>query len=71
MSDPETTAVTAQVRDVRFVSPDGVFAVVRLQVEDQGEVTAVGSLGGVRPGELIRAHGRWEDDARFGRQLRV
>ncbi len=71
MSDPETTAVTAQVRDVRFVSPDGVFAVVSLQVEDQGEVTAVGSLGGVRPGELIRAHGRWEDDARFGRQLRV
>ena len=36
-----------------------------------GEVTAVGNLAGVQPGEHLRLTGRWRDHARWGRQLEV
>jgi exodeoxyribonuclease V alpha subunit len=36
-----------------------------------GEVTAVGNLVGVQPGEHLRLGGRWRDHPRWGRQLEV
>ncbi|MEL6184889.1 MAG: ATP-dependent RecD-like DNA helicase [Myxococcota bacterium] len=60
------------MRSFAFRASDGDFAVVRVELEDRAElVTAVGPLSSVGPGETLRLHGRWVDDPRFGRQIRV
>ncbi len=48
------------------------FFVARLRVDGGGDlVTFVGNLMAVSPGETIRLWGRWVDDRKWGRQLRV
>ncbi len=61
---------------MRFVHEDDAWSVVAVRVADGypgagGEVTAVGNLAGVQPGEHLRLTGRWRDHARWGRQLEV
>jgi exodeoxyribonuclease V alpha subunit len=61
---------------VRFTHEDDAWSVVAVRVADGypgagGEVTAVGNLAGVQPGEHLRLTGRWRDHARWGRQLEV
>ncbi len=47
------------------------FSVVRLLVRGRGEVTAVGTLLGARPGETLRLTGQWVTDRKFGRQFKA
>lgn len=48
------------------------FFVARLRVEGEADlVTFVGNLMAISPGETIRLWGRWVDDRKWGRQLRV
>lgn len=48
------------------------FLVGRLQTSPLVEaITFVGSLMAISPGETLRLRGRWIEDKRFGRQLRV
>ncbi|MCX7029963.1 MAG: AAA family ATPase [Spirochaetes bacterium] len=61
---------------MRFTHEDDAWSVVAVRVAEGypgagGEVTAVGNLAGVQPGEHLRLTGRWRDHARWGRQLEV
>ncbi len=47
------------------------WSVVRLVVRGRGQLTAVGSLLGVRPGETLRLTGAWVRDRKFGEQFKV
>jgi exodeoxyribonuclease V alpha subunit len=60
------------VERIVFESPDSGFLVARLRVEGEPELTTfVGNMLAVSPGETIRLWGRWVDDKKFGRQLKV
>ncbi len=61
---------------MRFTHEDDAWSVVAVRVAEGfpgagGEVTAVGNLVGVQPGEHLRLTGRWRDHPRWGRQLEV
>ncbi len=64
--------VQGTVLDVRFASPDGRFAVLRVQREANGEeIAVVGDVAGLAPGEDVRFRGRWEEHERFGGRFRA
>lgn len=55
-----------------YENPENGFFVGRLKVAGEFDlVTVVGSLMAVSAGETIRVRGRWVEDKRWGRQLRV
>ena len=55
-----------------YENADTGFFVARLRDSTTDEqITFVGNLAAVSPGETIRLWGRWVNDARFGRQLRM
>lgn len=56
-----------------YASEENAWSVVRLTVPGQGpgEVTAVGNLLGVQPGESLRLFGRWVEDRKYGRQFKT
>src|SRR5256885_5510737 len=70
---PATPAtIEGTVSRVVWTSPDGRFAVVRVEVEGrEAPVTVVGPLIGMGPGELLSLEGTWEVHPTFGQQLRV
>ena len=58
------------VERVRFVAADSGFAVV--EAERAGdEIVLVGPLSHVEAGERVAVEGVWQDDRRFGMQVRV
>ncbi len=64
--------VEGTVERIVFEGKDSGFLVGRLQApQPRGLMTFVGSGLAVSPGETVRLWGRWVDDAKFGRQLRV
>lgn len=67
---PEQT-IEGVVDRIVYSNEENGWSVVRLVVRGKGQVTAVGNLFGVQPGESLRLTGHWESDARFGPQLRV
>ncbi|MGA2614593.1 MAG: ATP-dependent RecD-like DNA helicase [Spirochaetia bacterium] len=57
---------------VRYASEQDDWSVVVLALGGTGgEVTAVGNLAGVQPGESLQLSGRWTQHAKFGRQFKV
>ena len=56
---------------VAFTNPENGWSVVRVRVPGRGEVTAVGSLPGVQPGETLRLSGSWVQDRKWGEQFKV
>ncbi|GMU94271.1 MAG: ATP-dependent RecD-like DNA helicase [Candidatus Hydrogenedentota bacterium] len=65
-------AVEGTVERIVFESPDTGFVVARLQEQDKPHLTTfVGHALAISPGETVRLWGRWIDDKKFGRQLRV
>ncbi len=64
--------VEGEVTRVAFSNPDNGWSVIRLKVEGRvADVTAVGTLPGVREGEHLRLSGSWKQDRRYGEQLAV
>ena len=59
------------VERVTYCNEENAWSVVRLLVRGKGEVTAVGNLLGVQPGESLRLEGRWVKDRKYGRQFKV
>ncbi|MCC6489626.1 MAG: ATP-dependent RecD-like DNA helicase [Candidatus Hydrogenedentes bacterium] len=60
------------VQRIVFEGKDSGFLVGRLNRKDrQGIATFVGTGLAVSPGETVRLWGRWIDDKKFGRQMRV
>lgn len=69
--DPLVT-IEGVVNRIVFENADTGFLVGRLEVHPAQElVTFVGNLLALSPGETVRLRGRWIEDRRFGRQLRV
>jgi exodeoxyribonuclease V alpha subunit len=59
-----------EVLRVRFAAPDTGFAVVEAD-RDGDEVVLVGALSHLEPGERVAVAGTWQDDRRFGLQVRA
>src|SRR3954467_5681621 len=58
------------IRRVRFAAPDTGFAVVEAE-RDGDEVVLVGHLAHLEAAEGVAVAGRWQDDKRFGMQVRA
>ncbi|MCP3961207.1 MAG: ATP-dependent RecD-like DNA helicase [bacterium] len=67
---PETT-IEGAVERIVYANEENAWSVVRLIVRGKGEVTAVGNLLGIQPGESLRLTGRWVKDRKYGKQFRV
>src|SRR5215212_1001881 len=58
------------IRRIRFAAPDNSFAVVEAD-RDGDEVTLVGPVAHLEERERVQVAGTWQDDKRFGMQVRV
>lgn len=68
----DIVCVEGVVDRIVYESEESGFFVGRVTQKDTGAlVTFVGNLAAVSPGETVRLWGRWVDDPRFGRQLRI
>jgi len=68
----EANAIEGTVKRVVFVNEENGYTVARLDVAGAREpVTIVGNLAALTEGELLRCHGEWVTDRRFGRQFAV
>jgi exodeoxyribonuclease V alpha subunit len=64
--------VQGTVTEQRFASDDGRFAVLKVQREAADEeITVVGDVAGLSPGEDARFRGRWEEHRVYGRRFRA
>ena len=70
LNTPDYT-ISGVVKRIRFAAPDGGFQILQIVQPDGEEATLVGPLRGASVGSTIEAEGRWETNARFGRQFRV
>src|SRR5580658_2772005 len=60
------------VQRVVHTSPDGEFAVIRLEIAGAAQpVVAIGSLAHVNEGETVQISGSWETHAQYGKRLRA
>ena len=60
------------IRRVRFTSEDGGFAVIDAETaQDRDEIVLIGPLGHLEEREHVRITGVWQDDKRFGPQIKV
>jgi exodeoxyribonuclease V alpha subunit len=78
MNEPKQSDVEALVivegvvERIVYESADTNFMVGRMQSPDSAALlTFVGTIMAVSPGETLRLQGRWIEDKRFGRQLKV
>ncbi len=67
---PKTT-IEGAVDRVVYSNEENAWTVVRLAIRGQGEVTAVGNLLGVQPGESLRLTGGWVRDRKWGKQFKA
>lgn len=69
---PATASLDGTLERVVYQSADDAWSVVKLTPVGGGEqVTAVGKLLGVQPGESLHLEGAWEENDKFGRQFKV
>jgi exodeoxyribonuclease V alpha subunit len=60
------------IRRVRFTSEDGAFAVLDAETaQDRDEIVLIGPLGHLEEREHVKITGVWQDDKRFGPQIKV
>src|SRR5688572_25406132 len=63
-------ALIGEVSRVRFSSEDTGFACVVVQAEE-GDVTVVGEIAGLRPGDRVRVWGERATHAKWGDQIKA
>ncbi len=68
---PETVVVEGVLRHVLFFAESSGWAAVRIELADGRNVTAVGTLFGLQPGDHLRLNGTWSHHERYGEQLAV
>ena len=69
---PHSVTIEGTLERVRFASEQGDWSVVVIRVaESAAEVTAVGNLAGVQPGESLQLKGTWDQHPKFGRQFKM
>ncbi len=64
-------SIEGVVERIVYSNEENAWTVLRLFVRGKGELTAVGNLLGVQPGESLRLNGRWVKDRKYGRQFQV
>jgi exodeoxyribonuclease V alpha subunit len=64
-------SIEGAVERIVYSNEENAWTVLRLFVRGKGELTAVGNLLGVQPGESLRLTGRWVKDRKYGRQFQV
>src|SRR5438445_7649752 len=63
-------SLSGLIERVTFFNEENGFAVLKVKVKGQREeITVVGSLPSVSPGEWLTAEGHWVQDRQFGRQF--
>ncbi len=67
----EKKEITGTVTAVIFRNEENGYTVLRLDTEAQGEVTLVGCMPGVTPGETLQAEGNWMKHASYGEQFKI
>lgn len=67
----ELTEINGKVISVIYRNDENGYAVIRVEADDGGTVTAVGCLPYIAPGESISAEGTWMTHAQFGRQFKI
>ena len=63
--------IAGSVTAVIFRNEENGYTVLRLDTGDIGEVTVVGCMPGITPGETLEAEGRWMKHASYGDQFKV
>jgi exodeoxyribonuclease V alpha subunit len=64
--------LTGVVASITFQSPDGAFAVFKINSDDQsGTINVAGKIVAPLLGEQVVLSGRWVEHAKFGRQFQV
>src|SRR5205823_10073369 len=69
---PPPESLSGLIERVTFFNEENGFAVLKIKAKGhRDDVTVLGSLPSVNPGEWVTAEGRWEHDREFGRQFRA
>lgn len=63
--------IVGTVAAVIFRNDENGYTVLRLETDDMGEVTVVGCMPGISPGETLEAEGKWMKHASYGEQFKV
>ena len=63
--------IQGSVTAVLFRNEENGYTVLRMQVGERGEVTAVGCMPGVQPGETLELEGSWTRHASYGEQFKA
>ena len=65
-------ALSGLIERVTFFNEENGFAVLKVKAKGhRDQVTVIGSLPSVSPGEWVTAEGRWVQDREFGQQFRA
>ncbi len=68
----DETTLEGLLERIVFASEEDSWSVLKLAVPGRrGQVTAVGNVLGVQPGETLRLAGRWVRDKKWGEQFRA
>ena len=64
--------VQGEVVTVVYHNPENGYVIARLDSPaGPGQVTVVGTLGDIAPGESLRLTGEWVEHPKFGRQFKA
>lgn len=70
MAEVEADSLTGEVRTIIYHNEDNDYTVCRIATKDEpSQITVVGILPGVSPGDNVVVHGRWKRHPKFGRQF--
>lgn len=69
--EKESNTLNGTVEELIYVREDTGFVILALEGDDGGLYTALGVMPDVTEGDLVRLRGKWEQNARYGRQFRV
>lgn len=70
MDVEELETLEGTVKKIKWKAPDSDFCIFFLKKEDE-VYTAKGDMIGISQGNNLKLQGKWENDAKYGRQFRV
>ena len=71
LTPEEMTHLEGMVSSVVFRNEENGYTVLRLSFEEGEDVTVVGCMPGISPGEGLAVHGTWERHSVYGQQLKA
>lgn len=70
-SPMELVSLEGTVSAVVYRNEDNGYTILRLDTEDEEDVTVVGTMPGITPGEGLSVRGQWTHHSTYGDQLRA